>query len=281
MRKEAAAGIILFAASLGMECNDGSSKTHQPLINESSPVPSLITPTHFERPTATPSPTPMSERNLPVYFSPTRITLDTVPSFARGISIVPAEKDANGDWKDPGLTNLVKSDRFPNQTIIWGHSRWQGVYQDSGDFMMEANVGDVITLDGANDSEKFTGISGEDKKPINAVKYEIKKFMVIDERDLNQLYNEDQKFESDTIIYFTSLRVNAAYDPRQYWVIPKEKFFPKAEGNILRDLEDPQYYGYAVAILQIKDRAEECKIITTYEDVATPPGFKTPRKECS
>lgn len=271
MRRELAAGGVLLSASLLAGCSEGHSSSPTSFTEASQfdkPTTLVITLSPTLAPTETPTPTltPEPKKDLPVYFTPTRITLESVPSFAKGLLISEAELDATGQWAEPEpVSSILREQPFPNQTFIWGHSRWQGIYQPSGYFMMDAEAGDTVIIDGVNDVEEFVGPTENKKEPVKGVEYTLKKFMVMDSRDIDKLYNEDQNFDKNTIIYFTSLRVNTEYDPRRYWVIPKESFFPKVEQqNQLRDLEDPEYYGYAVAILEIKDTEEECKVIESY-----------------
>ena len=285
MRRELVAGLVLGSAGLLASCKDEHIPQATPMADA---VFSIETPTLFipspsptERPT--PPSTPEPKKDLPVYFTPTRITLEDVPAFAKGLSITQAEIDKTGQWAEPDpISAIIRTEPFPNQTLIWGHSRWQSVYQPSGYFMMQADAGDTVLIDGVSDVAKFVGKTDGKKEPVKGVEYEVEKFMVMDSRDINKLYSEDQKFEEDTIIFFTSLRVNTEYDPRRYWVIPKESFFPKVKPeDLLTDLEDPEYYGYAVAILKIKGNKEECKVIDSYgESFPTPKGFKTPDQQC-
>lgn len=279
MRRETVVGLSLLAASLsGVECggDNGVSQAHVEMVPMTVTQPIIVHATPTELPTFTP--TPEIKKDLPAYFSPTKITVESVPSLSKGLPVNEAQQDADGNWSDPGLTQLFKSERFPNQTVIWGHSRWQGVYQPSGHFMMDANVGDVVSFDGVTDTERFMADTTTDKKVVKNVRYQIKEFQVLDSRDINKFYFEDEKFPENTIIFFTSLRVAEWYDPSRYWVIPPERFLGKA--TQVRDLQDPSLYGYAVAILQPEDKTQECKVVRSYGDEFKVSGFKTPIEQC-
>lgn len=276
--REALAGITLLAASTGFACSDGSEHS---IPSEPSPFSTpteliLSTPTSIENPTPTLA-TP--KKDLPTLFLPQSIQLESVPSFASGVAIEQAHLDQNGEWIDPGL-GLVQHEAFPNQTIIWGHSRWQGVIQLSGNFMLEAEVGDTVEINGINTVEKLTGTTDKKSATVEDVKYKITKFIVADETYIAELYAQDQQLKNSTIFFFTSLRVDREYNPTRYWVLPKDPIFEKAKDNILTPLEDPDKYGYVIAVLEINE-GEDCKIIESYGKDTSIPGFKTPQEQCN
>lgn len=277
--RNAVAGIGLLTASAGFACSADTGLENPveftPISAESTP--SIASPMATSRPTELPTPTPLPEIKLPVFFKPTAITAESIPSFMKGVPIAEAQLDENGQWEDPG-PGLVQHEAFHNQTLMWGHSRWQGVTQISGDFMLQGKPGDEVVIGGKQEIEKLTGPRDNENEDIEGTTYTITKFMVMDETHIDDLYHKDQKPERPTIFFFTSLRVDRQYDPSRYWVLPQAQIFEKAGKHVLTDLSDPDKYGYVVAVLEMKD-GEECKVIKSYGDIDIP-GFMTPNEQC-
>lgn len=275
------AGVILVNTLSG--CAEGASP-EAPISTGTTPAGiETLNPTFTPEPTASLTATPTEKPKIPLdpYFKPNYITAPSVPSLANGIEMLPAQLDGNGQWilphGEPISVHVL--DKNPNQIVAFGHSRWQGTLQPAGDLILNAQIGDTFLFNGETnlipDSQERPG----SEKPLTGVTFTLTEIIVTDERQTGPLMNDDQGYEKPTLILVTSFRVNRAYDPSEYYVLPKDAVLAKAT-SVIGEIDNPDVYKHVIAKFEITDEGA-CTVVRGYNGIFTsPPGFLTPQEQC-